>query len=148
MKSVDFSSNSPGRLVPTTNGLSAFVPDALPPDIQLENLFEELQAAALAIGELKGAIRPLPNPELVIQPMQYREALSSSSMEGTYTTFTDLLVFDAGGAASPRTDTKEVHNYLQSLRRSDELLQDLPVCVRLIRELHAQLLASLDLRSR
>lgn len=76
--------------------------------------------------------------------MQYREALSSSSMEGTYTTFTDLLVFDAGGSASARTDTKEVHNYLQALRRSGELLGELPVCIRLVRELHAALMDNLD----
>ncbi len=148
MRLTDFSADSPGTLVPTINGLQAFVPDVLPPEIAVADLVPDLQAATLALGELKGAISPLANPELVIRPMQLREAVSSSNMEGTFTTFTDLLVFDAGGPSDPRQDTVEVHNYLKALRHADRLLQDLPVCSRLITELHKTLLSNLTKKGR
>lgn len=148
MRLTDFSADSPGTLVPTINGLQAFVPDVLPPEIAVADLVPDLQAATLALGELKGAISPLANPELVIRPMQLREAVSSSNMEGTFTTFTDLLVFDAGGLSDPRQDTVEVHNYLKALRHADKLLQDLPVCSRLITELHKTLLSNLTKKGR
>lgn len=54
MKRADFGPESPGELVATINGLDAFVPDRLPPSMPVEDLFGELQAAALSIGELRG----------------------------------------------------------------------------------------------
>src|SRR5690606_36222890 len=96
----------------------------------------------------KGAVSPLANPELVIRPMQLREAVSSSNMEGTFTTFTDLLVFDAGGPSDPQQDTVEVHNYVKALHHADKLMQELPVCGRLITELHKILLSNVTMKAR
>lgn len=148
MRLDDFHSNPSGRLVPTMGKHKAFVPDPLPPELDLTAILPEYQNAMLAIGELNGAIEPLANPELVIRPMQFREAISSSGMEGTYTTFEDLLVFDAGGPGENLADTKEVHNYLAALRAADDLLAELPVCIRLIQELHRLLLSGIKQKAR
>lgn len=148
MKLADFEKSPSGRLVETINGFKAFIPDPLPPDLDYETLLPDLQAATLALGELNGAIEPIANPELVIRPMQYREAISSSSMEGTYTTFGDLMLFDATGKGEKEKDTKEVHNYLEALRSADELLIKLPICGRLVSSLHEHLLSGISKRSR
>lgn len=148
MQIKDFSENATGRLVPTVNGHMAFVPNPLPPKVDVGCLIAEMSDAMMSLGHLKGAVGPLANPSLVIRPMQYREAVSSSGMEGTYTTFTDLLMFDAGGNLEAGSDTREVHNYLRALRKSDDLLERLPVCVRLILDLHTTLMSGIRVKAR
>lgn len=148
MQFEDFQDNPSGYLVSTINNLKAFVPDPLPPRLDVTAFLAEYQNAMLSIGELNGAMEPIANPELVIRPMQFREAISSSSMEGTYTTFRDLLVFDAAGKGERQADTKEVHNYLKALRSADRLLEELPICGRMIQELHHHLLTGINQKNR
>jgi Fic family protein len=69
------------------------------------------------MAELKGMSYKVPNPLHLINPLQRREALASSSIEGTYTTASDLLLFDAShGSAAADPDTREVYNYIAALQ--------------------------------
>lgn len=97
MKKAEFEASPSGRLVPTERNQWAFVPNPLPPaEIDLAVLAEPIAQAAQALGELNGISRTLPDPYLLIRPLQVQEALTSSSMEGTYTTLSDLLLVEAG----------------------------------------------------
>lgn len=138
-----FGTQFPGRLVATIQGATAFVPDPLPPKIDLAALFGGYGMAMSGIGTLNAKIAQLPKPQLIIRPLQRREALLSSAMEGTYTTSDELALLEAGAAHMTRTDTIEVHNYTTALAHAVELMKSLPICHRLIRETHAELLSGL-----
>lgn len=120
------------------------IPSDLPPTLDLHDLAAELSEAALALGELNGIGRTLANPYLLIAPLQAQEALTSSSMEGTFTTAGELLLLEAGlDQASTTVETREVRNYAVALRRAIESLAELPLCLRTIRNAHATLLGGL-----
>jgi len=134
-----FSKSSSGHLIPTVEGSQAFVPDPLPPGIDKGAVADELARASQALGELNGIGRTVENPYLLIRPLQTREALASSSMEGTYSTVAQLMLLEAGLVDQPN-DTREVRNYVVALRRSIDSLDRLPLCLRTIREAHAILM--------
>lgn len=143
MEAVLFDERSPGRLVSVGNGATAFVPNPLPPQIDLGSIFRRYGEAMTGIGTLNAKIAQLRNPELIIRPLQRREALLSSAMEGTYTTSDELALLEAGAEGNARADTREVLNYVTALMHSVELMKRLPICHRLIREAHEKLLSDL-----
>lgn len=137
--------NPPGRLVRTDEGALAFLPDPAPRTLPLSvKTINELARAENALGTLKGAAGRLLNPWLIGSPLLHREAILSSRIEGTNTTPEELVLFEAGAtlSAGPSNveDTKEVANYVAALRYGLERIREIPVCLRLIRELHAKLL--------
>ena len=136
-----FADRAAGRLVPTIGGRRAFVPNPLPPSrIDVARFLPELTRAAQAVGELKGIGRTVANPLLLVRPLQRREAVSSSSMEGTYTTLTDLFLFEAGASEAKRGDNREVLNYVLALEEAIDGLANLPISTRLVRNAHRVLL--------
>lgn len=120
----------------------AFVPAPLPPtNLDLNAVLPILSRATQAVGELKGIGRLIPNPLLLVRPLQRREAVSSSGMEGTFTTLSDLLIFEAGASAPDRqADNREVLNYVRALEGAIADLQTLPISARLLRRAHRTLL--------
>jgi Fic family protein len=137
-----FSAACTGQLVPTIGGRKAFVPNPLPPEpLDLNPLLPILSRATQAVGELKGIGRTIPNPLLLVRPLQRREAVSSSGMEGTFTTLSDLFMFEAGASTPDRlADNREVLNYVRALEGAIADLDDLPISPRLIRRAHKTLL--------
>jgi Fic family protein len=142
MEKNGFGATATGRLVPTIGGRKAFVPNPLPPiPLDLNPVAAQLAAASQAIGELRGIGRSMANPMLLIRPLQRREAVSSSSMEGTYTTLSDLFLFEAGvGDAAKKEDNREVLNYARALAKTILELGKLPISSRLLRNAHETLL--------
>lgn len=144
MHKADFAQSPSGRLVPTERGQWAFVPNPLPPmldDATRASLGATLAEASAAVGELNGIGRLLPDPYLLISPLQAQEALTSSSMEGTYTTLDDLLLVEAGAGDENRApDTREVLNYRLALSEAIASLDRVPLCLRTLREAHRRLL--------
>ena len=142
MDKSGFSGRSAGTLVPTIGSRKAFVPNPLPPPrLDLHQFIGPLTRATQAVGELKGIGRTVSNPLLLIRPLQRREAVSSSSMEGTYTTLSDLFLFEAGASETlSRTDSREVYNYVRALERSIDQLAKIPISSRLARDAHRILL--------
>lgn len=143
MKSEDFRSNCPGKLIEIPEGVSAFVPSPLPPKIDLNDLeLMKLSAEAnLALGELRGMGRNLRNPYLLIGPLSYREAIVSCMLEGTIATAEEVAVLSARPEkVIARNEPREVRNYIESMNLGIELLKTIPVCKRLIRDIHARLL--------
>lgn len=137
-----FGDAASGRLVPTFGGRKAFVPQPLPPrHLDVSRFLAEFARATQAVGELKGIGRTIQNPLLLVRPLQRREAVSSSSMEGTYTTLSDLFLFEAGAEnAATRDENREVANYVRALENAIAELDRLPIATRLLCNAHRVLL--------
>jgi Fic family protein len=121
---------------------SAFLPAPLPPKLNwTSKLVRSLSEADRLIGKLGGEGRRLPNPHLLIRPFLRAEAVLSSKIEGTQATLGELLAAEAGVVVdrSP-DDLREVGNYVVALEHGIKRLTDLPICVRLIKELHEKLM--------
>lgn len=104
------------------------------------SLLRSLSDADRLIGQLAGEGRALPNPHLLMRPFVKREAVLSSRIEGTQATLGELLAADAGAVVdrSPE-DLREVANYVVALEYGMQRLNSLPLSLRLIREVHAEL---------
>ena len=137
-------SNRAGRYVTQPTGYRAFLPAPLPPDPPVA-ITGELQAllseADRALGRLDGSIQTLPNPDLFVFMYVRKEAVLSSQIEGTQSSLQDVLAAEAKILAPDRpADVDEVVNYVRAMNHGLRRLGELPVSVRLIREIHAELL--------
>jgi len=127
-----------------TTGYRAFIPAPLPPDPPIA-IDDELQAllsqADRALGRLDGSIQTLPDSDLFVLMYVRKEAVLSSQIEGTQSSLNDLLRAEARIYDPDRpADVREVSNYVAALDYGLERLSDLPISVRLIREIHERLL--------
>ena len=131
-----------GRLIRAPQGYAAYVPEPLEPEIAFDpELVAGLSAADRALSELAGIARTLPNPHLLIGPFTRREAVLSSRIEGTQASLSDLFYFEAAGPREARSpDVAEVANYVRAMEHGLARLADLPISLRLLREIHAVLL--------
>jgi Fic family protein len=137
-----------GRYIETATGeerVKAFVPPPLPPDppIQLPGLLQRLSAADRALGRLDGVSLLLPNKELFLYMYVRKEAVLSSQIEGTQSTLSDLLQFETNAIeGKPVDDIREVSNYVDATMFGLQRMKELPISLRLIREIHRRLLNS------
>ncbi|MBP6705073.1 MAG: Fic family protein [Vicinamibacteria bacterium] len=133
-----------GRYQAQPSGYRAFIPAPLPPrpPVRVEGDLQSLLSKAdHALGRLDGSVLTLPNPDLFVFMYVRKEAVLSSQIEGTQSSLQDLLAAEADllGAERPR-DVAEVINYVAAMRHGLSRLADLPVSVRLIKEIHAELM--------
>jgi len=141
MNATELKDSPCGHLVPTVEGQSAFVPDPLPRHVDLTpSLISQLDKASLAVGNLAGVGETLPNPHLLITPFLNREAVMSSRIEGTQASMSDVYMFEVSGERRRAGDTMEVVNYVRALNVGLEMLKGLPICLRLVNQVHARLL--------
>lgn len=137
----EFRRSPAGRLAPTVQGQWGFVPNPLPPDVDLGRFVAEIATASAKVGELAGLGRALDDPYMLIRPLQRKEAVASSSIEGTLTSLSDLMKLEAAAdSARASDDAREVQNYVRALEHALERQDTLPISLRLIREVHAELL--------
>jgi Fic family protein len=126
-----------GTLVPTIDGAWAFVPDPLPPKVDLEPVAALLAEASMYLGELKGIGRLAAKPELLIRPLQRREAVASSAIAGAMTSLPELYLFEAGADAKRcPPGTREVGDYVRALEHATERLTRIPLSLWIIRQIH------------
>ena len=122
-------------------GFYAFLPPPLPPNLVFgEDFVASLSGADRSLGLLAGAGEWLPNPHLLIRPFVRREAVLSSKIEGTQASVADLVLFEAAPQASRAHDVREVANYVRALELGVAAERKLPLSLRLIRELHRELM--------
>jgi len=140
VQNSDFETSPSGQLVPTLYGQLAFMPNPLPPTLDLGKLALRLGEAGQKLGELKGACRRLINPYILIRPLQRLEAQTSSAMEDTHTTADELVMTEAGIDQAPSHEAREVSNYIKALAHSVSALKTLPISGRLLKQAHEKLL--------
>jgi Fic family protein len=132
-----------GRFVRQIAGYRAFVPAPLPPNPPLAmgaEMIRLLSDADRALGRLDGVTSILPNTDLFMAMYVRQEAVLSSQIEGTQSTLEDVLQFeiDENGRNLPK-DIHDVVNYVHAMNHGLERLKELPLCNRLIREIHGVL---------
>ena len=122
----------------------AFVPSPLPPVQGIEMTAARrrlLEDADAALAKLDGAALLLPEVDLFLYAYVRKEAVLSSQIEGTQSTLSDLMLFELDDLRVPIDDVKEVSSYVAALEYGVERLRSLPLGGRLIREMHAKLMA-------
>ena len=130
------------------SGYRAIQPEPLPPDPPLR-LSGELQVllsqADRALGQLDGSVETRPNPDLFVFMYVRKEAVLSSQIEGTQSSLQDLLAAEGNlyGAESLPRDVDAVVNYVLTMNHGLQRLATRPVSMRLIAEIHAELLQGL-----
>jgi len=137
-----FTNNAAGRLIKSVAGHWTFLPNPLPPALELDHkLFQSVSAADRAIGQLAGVAQTLPNPHLLIGPFVRREAVLSSRIEGTRATLTDLVLFEHTETVEQDVpDVREVANYLRAMEYGLKRQRQRGVNLMLIREMHQLLM--------
>ncbi len=129
-----------GSFVLQPGGFTAYIPKPLPPippiDIDTEML-NLLSTADVALGRLDGATDILPNPELFVAMYVLTESVLSSRIEGTQSTLTEVLEYEAIGLPKRGAgDVVEVVNHVVAMNRAVELVEELPPSRRLLRDVH------------
>lgn len=146
MDADQFGDRSPGRLIriDKPGARWAFLPDPLPPDwVWPDRLWPMLMEAREQLKLLEGVTTTLDSPNLLLRPLQKREAIKSSTIEGTFATAEEMLLFELQpryptSEADPANAWREVHNYSLAMRAWET--QDLPISLRLLRVLHSVLM--------
>ena len=119
-----------------------FVPQTMPPQGGIrfdEDMIYLLSEASRQLGRLDEITDSLIAPNYFVYMYARKEAALSSQIEGTRATFTDLIRKEAGFEDGPR-DVQEIQNYIYAIRYGFERLKELPLSLRLIREIHAVLM--------
>lgn len=120
----------------------AFIPSTLPFEIKHEEKLQSLLSRAdLALGRLDGVADILPNVDFFIFMYVSKEATVSSQIEGTQATFIDVLKKEANiQEGEMHKDVDEVINYIAAMNYGLGRLKELPISLRLFKEIHKILL--------
>lgn len=129
-------------------GYVAYFPWPIPRRLELPAASVRLLGEAeAALGRLDGIGRLLLNPYLLTRPYLLREAVSSTRIEGTHASLADVYEADAAGGP-PNPDVEEVLCYVDAMQWGVEQLDRLPLSMRMLRAMHARLLAGVRGRER
>ncbi|MBK6764022.1 MAG: Fic family protein [Micrococcales bacterium] len=116
----------------------AFIPKPLPNHVELASRTVKVIAEAeRSLGRLDAATGRLPNPNLLVRPSLYREAVSTSALEGTYAPLDSVMEAEYVQEKDRTEEEREILNYVKAAQRGLELLDTKPICLTLIAELQA-----------
>jgi len=133
--------NRAGIFMTQPMGYKSFVPKKLPPDppLNIDNkMIKLLSDADRKLGRLDGITQILPNPDLFVAMYVQKEAVLSSQIEGTQASLSDLI--GATHNEIKKDSVEEIVNYVRAMNYGLLRLKDFPMSLRLIREIHAELL--------
>lgn len=105
-------------------------------DGELQNL---INRAYLLLGRLDGMATTLPDIDLFVSMYVQKEAVISSQIEGTQASLIDVLQKDRKNEKIK--DTEEIVDYIKAINYAFKRLEELPLCMRLIKETHSILLS-------
>lgn len=139
---MDIQQSPTGQIFKSPKGYNAFVPYSLPPKLKWDNaVVNSLSRADFLLGKLAREGSKLPNPHLLMRPFITREAVLSSKIEGTQATIGEILAANAGAHIKQNhDDLQEVQNYIKALEYGLGRLTELPLSLRLIKEIHEHLM--------
>ena len=116
-----------------------------PPTLDWQRLLPMIGPAHAAVASYEGMLYTMPNTSVLLSPLASQEAVLSNRIEGTHTTLTEVLTFEAEGDSSDestpaKADMREVLNYRVALYTAIELMQEIPLSQRLVRRAHQELM--------
>jgi Fic family protein len=116
-----------------------------PQELEWSKIIPFIGPANAALARYDGLLSSIPNPAVLLSPLTTQEAVLSSRIEGTQATMGEIFEYEAEGATkdlSPEkeADINEVLNYRKAIWKANELLQELPLCQRIIKQAHRSLL--------
>ena len=116
-----------------------------PQGLDWERLLPLIGPAHAAVAAYQGTLFGVPNTNVLLAPLASQEAVISNRIEGTITTLTEVLTFEAQGALADQStpaaaNAYEVLNYRVALFKAIELLDEIPLSQRLIRDAHKLLM--------
>jgi Fic family protein len=116
-----------------------------PQRMNWERLIPLIGPANAALARYDGLLSAIPNADVLLSPLTTQEAVLSSRIEGTQATMGEVLEYEAGGGtatldAKKVDDIHEILNYRRAMREAVDQLQELPLCQRVIKQIHATLL--------
>jgi Fic family protein len=135
--------NRAGTYISQPTGYKTFKPKALPPNPPIvfdTEMIELLSRADRMLGRLDGITETLPDPKLFVAMYVKKEAVLSAQIEGTQASLIDI--FEGEPTKERREDIGDVVNYVGALNYGLQRLDDFPLSLRLLREIHQVLLSS------
>jgi len=122
---------------------SPFIPAELPVEkLNWERFVHLIGPAHDEVARFDGLLQSLPNPEVLLSPMETNEAILSSRIEGTQATLDEVLEYEA----DPTNETEKIEdihlilNYRKAMRFATKRMNKVSLSGRLIKEAHAMLL--------
>ena len=143
MEPKHFRNSETGKVIRAKTGYWSFIPAPLPPKISWSGeLVNALSNAERELSRLATLSSNYPFPRILTQPFIRREAVLSSRIEGTRASLVDLYNYESSQLSflEEGNDASEVFNYVRALDYGLDRLKDLPVSLRLIREIHTRLM--------
>jgi Fic family protein len=127
--------------------MKPYEPRTLPlDDIDWASLVPIIGQANAAVARFEGMLTNMVNPDVLLSPLTTREAVLSSRIEGTQASLEEVLEYEADPngpiESQKQNDIQEILNYRKAMRHAVETLKTRPLCINLIKELHAILLDS------
>jgi len=131
-----------GKKIKHKDGLTAFVPNPFPTkglfEVPQDILLKTAEADRL-VGKLDGITHTLPDVDFFLRMFVAKDATSSAQIEGTRATIIDALEMESG-VSTKETDADDILYYIKALNYGTARLNDFPMSLRLVREIHSQLM--------
>ena len=130
-------------MFPQPTGYKAFIPSTLPPNPPVKmdgRLYQLLSDANISLGRLDTMGYLLPNVDHIIAMYVRKEALLSSQIEGTQASLEDIFEYESHTPIKNIHDVQEVVNYIKALNHGLKRIEEFPMSIRLIKEIHQILL--------
>jgi len=135
-----------GKLIKQPAGYLAFIPNKFPGKIEIDmnkrSLNEMQYWAAHYLAKLDGVTQLLPDLDFFIFMYVRKEASFSSQIEGTRATMSDSIRADAEIKIDLPKDVTQIQNYIDAMNFGLKRVEELPLSLRLIREIHHVLLSN------
>lgn len=116
-----------------------------PSALEWERLIPLLGPASAAVARYDGILGAVPNPAILLSPLTTQEAVLSSKIEGTQATFGEVLEFEAADADADvpperKEDIQEILNYRRAMFRAEQLLEEKPLSLGVVKRVHETLM--------
>ncbi|MCK5015890.1 MAG: Fic family protein [Candidatus Peribacteraceae bacterium] len=126
-----------------SQGFSAFIPEHFPPksgwNLSPPLLQKGIKATQL-IGKLDGITQLLPDIDFFLLMYIRKDAADSSQIEGTRATLADAIAAEANVDSNLPDDVDDILHYIDALNYGHERLEQFPLSIRFIKELHKELM--------
>ena len=121
----------------------AYLASPLPDDIAnlTSATWAKISEASTALGRLDQETKGLEDPQLLIYPTLFREALTTSALEGTYGQLSDLLETRLPGNQMESQEIKEIYAYLEAARAAFKSVETRPISVAMLCDIQREIFA-------